>query len=250
MTTKKTIHHPANDGKSLPPPTLATRFDGTTVTAVMWRGRWCWRGAEVGRAIGYEQGRRLVDKIRGEWSADFRQGKDYDLLRGEDLREFKGLSTDPVESGPARAPSILVLYESGIDMALLLSRTEKGRRLRALLVDHVLPQLRATGTATLPGAPAPETITAARVAAMIEDAIARRIVPSNSNRIEGHILAMDASWVHLSILGNFLNRKKAIRPASLRALASRTRLSILRSHDTSTYSLPFSFDIQTSSGVA
>ena len=35
----------------------------------------------------------------------------------------------------------------------MLSKTEKGRRLRRMLVDHILPQLRTTGTAALPGAP-------------------------------------------------------------------------------------------------
>ena len=130
-------------------------FEGHPVTAVHFRGRWVWRGIEAGEAIGYERGRYLVDSIRGEWAADFREGTDFELLRGADLRDFKRLAAAAAVSGVDRSPSLLVLTESGIDRALLLARTEKGRRLRDLLVDHVLPQLRATGRATLPGAPPP-----------------------------------------------------------------------------------------------
>ena len=128
-------------------------FHDRTVTAVCFRGRWTFRAAEVGLAIGYADGARMVDKIRGEWSDEFAEGKDYDLLRGAALKEFKRLSPESGDSAPDRTPSLLVLYESGIDRALILARTPRGRELRDLLVEHVLPQLRATGTATLPGAP-------------------------------------------------------------------------------------------------
>ena len=47
---------------------------------------------------------------------------------------------------------MLILTESGLDLALVLAKTAKGRRLRRMLVDYILPQLRAEGTATLPGA--------------------------------------------------------------------------------------------------
>lgn len=131
-------------------------FHGHTVTAVNFRGRWTWRAAEVGLAIGYAEGARLVDKIRGEWAEEFAEGRDYDVLRGRELREFQRANDSP-ESGESfgrgGARSLLALYESGIDRALILARTPLGRELRDLLVEHVLPQLRASGTATLPGAP-------------------------------------------------------------------------------------------------
>lgn len=178
MATDKSVHQgPSNCN---PAPVLATRFDDSTVHAVLWRGRWTWRGAEVGAAIGYADGARLVDKIRGEWAEDFREGKDYEVLRGSDLREFKGLSPESGESGPDRSPSLLVLFESGIDRALILSRTEKGRRLRDLLVDHVLPQLRATGTATLPGAPSAPGLAADEV---------RELVAASLNAVLPQIVA-------------------------------------------------------------
>lgn len=179
MATDKSVHQDPSNCNT-PAPVLATRFDDSTVHAVLWRGRWTWRGAEVGTAIGYDEGRILVDKIRGDWREDFREGKDFALLRGEDLQEFKRLSSESLESGPDRSPALLVLFESGIDRALILSRTEKGRRLRDLLVDHVLPQLRATGTATLPGAPSAPGLTADE---------ARELVAASLNAVLPRIVA-------------------------------------------------------------
>ncbi len=135
-------------------------FEGRRVTAVMFRGRWLWRGAEVGEAIGYEHGRKLVENVRGSWASDFTDGADFLMLSGADLAEFQGALNDFPDRGShsrgrGGARSMLVLTESGVDLALVLAQTEKGRRLRRFLVDHVLPQLRATGTATIPGAPPP-----------------------------------------------------------------------------------------------
>lgn len=138
--------------------TLATiDFDGHHVTAVRWRDGWWWPAAQVGEAIGYAHGRKLVENIRGEWSADFVDGRDHCALAGADLAEFRAAANDYTESvkslprGRGGARSLVVLSESGIDLALVMSKTDKGRKLRRLLVDTVLPQLRATGAATLVG---------------------------------------------------------------------------------------------------
>lgn len=150
-------------------------FEGRPVTAVMFRGRWLWRGAEVGEAVGYEQGRTLVDNVRGAWASDFREGHDFELLRGDDLKAFKATLQRSLESAAVdRTPAVLVLTASGVDLALVLAQTDKGRRLRRLLVDHVLPQLRATGTATLPGAP-PPALDAEALKALVAQTVAEQL---------------------------------------------------------------------------
>jgi prophage antirepressor-like protein len=136
-------------------------FHDRTVTAVCFRGRWTFRAAEVGMAIGYEHGRYLADKIGDDWKEEFREGHDYDVLRGAALREYLAAGNDsgdsPVSFGRGGARSLLVLYESGIDRALILARTPRGRELRDLLVEHVLPQLRCDGHGHAPrGARHPE----------------------------------------------------------------------------------------------
>lgn len=144
---------------------LATRtidFDGHPVTAVPWDGRLWWVASQVGAAIGYAEGRKLVANVRDDWRHDFLDGRDFRVLAGADLRAFQRAANDCTGGGKSSergarggARALMVLSESGIDLALVLARTEPGRRLRRILVDVVIPQLRATGAAALPGAPAP-----------------------------------------------------------------------------------------------
>jgi prophage antirepressor-like protein len=126
-------------------------FEGQSVPAVFFRGRWCWPATSVGKAVGYKEGRIVVDKIRGDWREEFVEGKDYEVLNQSDLKAFREVSSDSLETSKF-AGRMLILTESGLDLALVLAKTAKGRRLRRMLVDYILPQLRAEGTATLPGA--------------------------------------------------------------------------------------------------
>jgi len=157
-STQKTQPHDA--------PTTLTRiieFEGKTITAVYFRDRWVWPAAQVGEVV-YERGRKIVDQIRGGWSGEFEEGTDFLMLANAELAEFQALRNDYTSEcshsrGRGGARFLMVLTAGGIDKALLLSLTEKGRKLRKLLADHVLPQLRATGTATLPGATPPAAFT-------------------------------------------------------------------------------------------
>lgn len=141
-------------------------FENRPVTAVPFRGTHAWRADEVGIAAGYKQGRRLVASIRTDWREDFKEGCDFDVLSGEALRSFLAAANDCTpgvqSSGRGGARSLVVLYESGLNLALLLAGTETGRRLRRLLADHVLPQILRTGRVVLPGAPADPEVEALR----------------------------------------------------------------------------------------
>lgn len=167
-------------------------FEGHPVTAVMWRGRWCWPARRVAEAIEYQDGGKLVDQIRGPWSKEFRSPEHYEMLGGADLREFQALAsrslandtTAPVVSKRGGARTMMVLTEAGIDLALLKSETEKGIRLRALLVEYVLPQLRATGTATLPGS---ESLRLAALEKALERTVALVETLAASPRLGGTI---------------------------------------------------------------
>lgn len=179
-TSQRPPSDDAQSSRSTTPSGNLTRrveFEGRTVTAVYFRDRWVWPAAQVGDTIGYEDGARLVDKIRGEWSDEFVEGKDYELLKGAPLKAFREVSPDSGETSKF-AGRLLILTESGIDLALVLAKTEKGRRLRRLLVDHILPQLRATGSATLPGAPSPG-LDPEMLARLIDEKIAARLASLN-----------------------------------------------------------------------
>ena len=121
---------------------LNTEFEGHRLTTITFRGRPCWIARQIAAAIGYgHAGKRLPNKITGEWSDEFIAGHDYELLQGEDLAAFKALFELGTGSVPSRTRGLLVLYESGLHLVLAKTNKPVGRRLRRFLVDHVLPQL-------------------------------------------------------------------------------------------------------------
>lgn len=130
---------------------LQETFEGHPLTAMMIRGRPAWSAREMGEAIGYHQrGKRFATSITGEWSAEFIEGQDYALITGSELQAFKEdyfKGTGSVPLGGNRG--LLVLFESGVHLALVKTRKPAGVRLRRFLVDKVLPQLVRTGRCEL-----------------------------------------------------------------------------------------------------
>lgn len=132
-------------------------FEGHPVTAVEFEGRPAWVASQVGAALGYaESGRQLAKKLAGEWSEEFIPGTDFETITNGRLAVFKSrLGTDSVPSAvDPRTPSLVILYESGLHLALLKTRKPAGRRLRRFLATEVLPKLaRGAKVVEAPGAP-------------------------------------------------------------------------------------------------
>lgn len=118
---------------------LTYEFEGATLTQLEIDGRPAWVAQEVGTALGYSDGRRLVDTIRNRWRDEFVEGVDYALLEGAMLESLKRLNTGLVFSSHTRA--LLVLFETGLHLALVKTPKEAGRRLRRFLVTEILPKL-------------------------------------------------------------------------------------------------------------
>lgn len=114
---------------------------------------------EVGAALGYADPRKLGTNIAEKWSDEFVEGLDHHKLVGEELAAFKGMCSnwipdrDPVVG--ARTPNLLLLTESGAQLAAMLSRTAAGRAFRRWLLDVVLPEWRALRA---PASPAPPVL--------------------------------------------------------------------------------------------
>lgn len=130
-------------------------FEGVALVFHQHDGRPCLVASSAGRALGYaSEGRALADVIRREWSAEMIRGRDFDVLEGEDLREFKARAALTEErSVSANARSLMVLYESGWDIVCTKTEKPEGVRLRRFIVENVLPKLR-RGMAVEPIAPA------------------------------------------------------------------------------------------------
>lgn len=124
-------------------------FEGRPIHTLTVGGRPAWVAREVGAVLGYTNGgKRLAGKITQDWAEDFVAGKDFAMLVGAELAAVKA-------QGDVVSPSakgVLILFESGLHMALVKTHMPLGRRLRRFLVDEVLPQLVRGGTYTPDGA--------------------------------------------------------------------------------------------------
>ena len=124
------------------------RFEDRPVTTLLYKDRPAWIAREVGEALGYSQnGKRFASRITGEWSSEFRSDQDYAVLTGSEaalLRQSLGSEgTDPVPLRSNRG--VVVLYESGLYLALAKTGKPAGVRFRRFLADEVMPQLARTG---------------------------------------------------------------------------------------------------------
>lgn len=215
-----------------PSSALAITFEGHRVTTRLWKGRPAWVAREVGEAMGYSDGSRLVDKITGDWSrpvegeddeAEMLAGTDFDLLSGTELAAFRALLSDSPESGESTNPQrgarfLTILYEPGLHMVSLKTRKPQGRKLRRMLADVVLPQLVRTGTAVLPGAPTPTRPSGRALSADARDAtIARMIGEGFSDAAIARSLGCARKTVREARREIRLEVREAVEPTDVRA---------------------------------
>lgn len=111
------------------------------VTLIEYEGRPVVVAREFGAFLGYaEGGRKLVDLIMGDWFDEFLPDIDSILLKNGRLAEFKRICGElGLKLVDKRAPSLLLLTKSG--MELVLARTEKpqGKTFRRWLVSEAIP---------------------------------------------------------------------------------------------------------------
>jgi prophage antirepressor-like protein len=118
-------------------------FESCDVAIIERQGVLLWTARQIGAALGYDdEGRRLVSSVTGEWSSELVDGTDYQVLRGEELAALKAAAPGLVDP---RAPSLLLLTESGVHLVALLSRQPAAVRLRRWLASEVLPAIHRTG---------------------------------------------------------------------------------------------------------
>lgn len=140
---------------------LTLSFEGRPLTTITLGGVAGWPAHEIGELLGYAHGgRRLVNAITGEWAAEFIENHDYVVITGKELAAVKAAVNGTREAVSPYANKVIMLLEPGLDLVLLKTSKEIGRRLRRFLVDEVLPRLRrgegipAPGTAKHAKAPA------------------------------------------------------------------------------------------------
>ena len=127
--------------------TYEHQFNGQSITTLVYKGRPCWLARDVGQWLGYRSPSRFASKMSGEWADEFIEHEDYAVLRGTELRDFKDLLAAVTETvfakrSLAKTTGLVILYESGVDLALLKTNKPKGKQLRRVLKTQVLPELR------------------------------------------------------------------------------------------------------------
>lgn len=127
--------------------TVVHDFQGQSLVTFTWQGRPCWVARHLGTLLGQShEGKRLPNKILGDWSDEFVPGHDFTLLHGDDLVAFQAAARESgVYSSSLGRGSLLILFASGAFLALTKSNSEPGKDLRRFLVDKVLPQIAQTG---------------------------------------------------------------------------------------------------------
>lgn len=160
------------------PPVLRFDFEGAPLTAIRLRGRAAFIASEVGGALGYAGPSEVGELVTDEWRAEFTAGRDFDVVRGRDLRDLKELvqltgQHTVSREGPIgkRARACMLLYERGLDGVIMKTNQPAGVRMRAWLRDEVLPKLRrGEGVPAVASVPAPVPPTPAANPNVLTDA--------------------------------------------------------------------------------
>lgn len=131
--------------------TLVT-FEDKNLAIHTFRGKPCIIAKELGELLGYTV--EGFQRTLKNWDDELIQGVDIDVLRGDELREFRDVLEGTAKMAVASASQLTVLFESGFDLVLVKTEKPAGRALRRLLVTEVLPKLR-RGEAIVPQSVAP-----------------------------------------------------------------------------------------------
>jgi prophage antirepressor-like protein len=127
-------------------------FEGHAVVRVWYRTQWCWVARTVGRVVGKDDGKGFVRRATDK---ETQEGVHWFRVVGDELASIlnglqRGEEFAPLLDG--RVQELILLTQAGLDLALLRSRTEIGKRMRLWFVHDVLPSLRKTGAYVAPGA--------------------------------------------------------------------------------------------------
>jgi prophage antirepressor-like protein len=117
--------------------------EGHALVTIEIHGEPHWLANQFGAALDYQKVDQVVTNVTGPWSDELSEGIDYTVLRNGELKALKAAAPGLVDP---RAPSVMVLTETGVNLVALLSRQPKARDLRRWLASEVLPSIRHTGT--------------------------------------------------------------------------------------------------------
>lgn len=130
---------------------VLSEFQGRALVTMCFRGRVCWTLQSLSIALGHDP-KYLSKKLAEEWGKDLPFGTHRDIIKGDDLKEFRRLLELVPLGGnqflpglDPRAASLTIVYEPGLHKLLLKSESDVGDAIREHLASDVMPQLARTG---------------------------------------------------------------------------------------------------------
>lgn len=153
---------------------VTLEFVGTPLITLTGNGRPAWIAREIGVRLGYtHKGDRFVSKLAGEWSAECVDGLDIARVTGDELAALKaGLGAAVI---PPATNKLVVLFETGVYLAVTKTDKPVGVRLRRFIVDEVLPLLARGEPVGAPTVTASPTVPSPRLRPILELAELREI---------------------------------------------------------------------------
>ncbi|MGL5068373.1 MAG: BRO family protein [Sarcina sp.] len=122
-------------------------FNGYKVCSVIYNGKPCWAGIEIAKFLGYEETSHAISNCLA--IEKFREGIEYEVLRGENLKQFKNIMGDEITKSVKYAPKLVIFYEPGLYGFLQYTEKPLGVTFRTWIREEVVPQIRVTGAYVL-----------------------------------------------------------------------------------------------------
>lgn len=114
---------------------IVKQFEGKSLSVFEIDGEPYWIAKQVGEVLQYGNGGgNFVKMISRNWRSEFED--DFQVLRGEDLVEFKTMAKEEADMEFPRVTHLMLLSESGVRRAALRGGRPVGIRLREWLVER------------------------------------------------------------------------------------------------------------------
>jgi prophage antirepressor-like protein len=117
-------------------------FEGNRIAVIWYRGKPHWIMGHAALAMGYADANALITLVKRNWKDEFIEGHHFVILRGGELSKFKKfIATHRLESISPNTPSLALLTEDGLWLAIEKSETAAGKRYRRFVSEEVMPQV-------------------------------------------------------------------------------------------------------------
>lgn len=119
---------------------IIEHFNGIKIYNFVWDNRLCWIAVDIAKLLNYKEPshsiRLCIERER------FIENREYSLLKGEDLKKFKGIIGDDIADNVRYSSKLMIFYESGLYGFLQYSDKPVAITFKTWIRLQVIPQIR------------------------------------------------------------------------------------------------------------